>query len=61
MMSEWRACGRDWTGGGVGACLPRRRSSFSVARSAFTVACLWVGSERGLVWVSQFGRGARCV
>lgn len=28
-MSEWRACGRERTGGGVGACLPRRRSAFS--------------------------------
>lgn len=37
------------------------RVYFSVARSAFPVACLWVGRERGLVWVSQFGRGARCV
>lgn len=25
-MSEWRACGRDWTGVGVGVRLPRRRT-----------------------------------
>ena len=39
-MSEWRACGRERTSGGVGVGLPRRRS-------VFPVACLCFGRERG--------------